>query len=211
MFPQGNDRQTGQRQLLPPDCGAHALGVSHADEAEGRVRQLRLTNPRASPDIAVRGPGVVRSAVNVTPRCGVYGIGRAVRDQQLLVAPVEPAVKLDLVDGTIADELVDVSVTAAPAPLGSDGRNLFGEAGSPPGPRRRARGDSTATESRRSGSPTLSAHHDVGLKSRSEGRASGHRVASVDECFSGFGRPQRATALAWINRVTRPVPSGSES
>ena len=31
---------------------------------------------------------------------------RAVSDQQLLVAPVEPAVKLDLVDGTIADELV---------------------------------------------------------------------------------------------------------
>ena len=60
-------------------------------------------------------------------------------DQQLLVAPVEPAVKLDLVDGTIADELVDVSVIAAPAPLESEGRNLFGEAGSPPGLRRRTR------------------------------------------------------------------------
>ena len=58
---------------------------------------------------------------------------RAVSDQQLLVAPVEPAVKLDLVNGTIAGELVDVSMIAAPAPLESEGRNLFGEAGSPPG------------------------------------------------------------------------------
>ena len=75
MFPQGNDRQTGQRQLCRLTCGAHALGVSHADEAEGRVRRPRFTNPRDSPDTAVRGPGVVRSAVNVTRDARFMEIG----------------------------------------------------------------------------------------------------------------------------------------
>ena len=101
-------------------------------------------------DTAVRGPGVVRSAVNVTRDAKFTEYARAVSDQQLLLAPVEPAVKLDLVEGTIADELVDVSVIAAPAPLESQGRNLFSEARSPPGPRRRARGGSTPRSSARS-------------------------------------------------------------
>ena len=48
--------------------------------------------------------------------------------QQLLLAPIEPVLELELVDGTIACELADVAVIAAPAPAGLEGRNLFGEA-----------------------------------------------------------------------------------
>jgi integrase len=50
-----------------------------------------------------------------------------VSKQQLFLAPVEPTVELEL-DGTIADELVNAAVIAAPAPAGSEQRNLFGEA-----------------------------------------------------------------------------------
>jgi site-specific recombinase XerD len=46
--------------------------------------------------------------------------------QQLVLAAAEPALKLELVDGAIVDELVDVAVIAAPA--GSEQRNLYGEA-----------------------------------------------------------------------------------
>ena len=49
-------------------------------------------------------------------------------EQQLALAPAEPTVELELVDGTIADELVDAVVIAAPAPAGVEERNLFGEA-----------------------------------------------------------------------------------
>ncbi len=50
--------------------------------------------------------------------------------QQLLLAPAEPTVELELVDGTIADELADAAAitTSAPAPSGLEERNLFGEA-----------------------------------------------------------------------------------
>jgi hypothetical protein len=50
-----------------------------------------------------------------------------VSEQQLALAPVEPAVELELVDGTIADEL---AVIAAPAPASPriESRNLVGEA-----------------------------------------------------------------------------------
>jgi hypothetical protein len=51
-----------------------------------------------------------------------------VSEQQLVLAPTEPAVGLELVDGAIADELADAVVIAAPAPSGSEQRNLFGEA-----------------------------------------------------------------------------------
>jgi hypothetical protein len=50
------------------------------------------------------------------------------REQQRVLAPTEPAVELELVDGTIADELADAVVIAAPAPAGLEQRNLFGEA-----------------------------------------------------------------------------------
>jgi hypothetical protein len=49
-------------------------------------------------------------------------------EQQRVLAPTEPAVELELVDGTIADELADAVVIAAPAPAGLEQRNLFGEA-----------------------------------------------------------------------------------
>src|SRR5450755_2495349 len=48
--------------------------------------------------------------------------------QQLLLAPTEPALELELVDGTITDEVDDVAVFAAPAPTELEARNLFGEA-----------------------------------------------------------------------------------
>src|SRR5450755_1635145 len=48
--------------------------------------------------------------------------------QQLLLAPTEPALELELVDGAIADEPVDVAVIPATAPFGLEQRNLFGEA-----------------------------------------------------------------------------------
>jgi hypothetical protein len=51
-----------------------------------------------------------------------------VSEQQLLLAPVEPVLGLELVDGTIADEPADVAVIAAPASSGVESRNLFGEA-----------------------------------------------------------------------------------
>jgi hypothetical protein len=51
-----------------------------------------------------------------------------VSEQQLVLAAAEPAVELGIVDGAIADELADAVVIAAPAPAGSEQRNLFGEA-----------------------------------------------------------------------------------
>ena len=45
-------------------------------------------------------------------------------EQQLVLAPAEPAVELEFVDGTIADEPAAV----IPAPVGLEQRNLFGEA-----------------------------------------------------------------------------------
>lgn len=36
-------------------------------------------------------------------------------EQQLLLARVEPALELELVDGAIADEAADIAVIAAPA------------------------------------------------------------------------------------------------
>jgi len=53
-----------------------------------------------------------------------------VSEQQLALAPAEPTVELELVDGTIADELADAVVIAAPppSPAGVEQRNLFGEA-----------------------------------------------------------------------------------
>ena len=47
-------------------------------------------------------------------------------EEQLVLATAEPELKLELVDGAIADEPADVAVIAAPA--GSGQRNLFGEA-----------------------------------------------------------------------------------
>jgi hypothetical protein len=54
-----------------------------------------------------------------------------VSEQQLALAPAEPTVELELVDGTIADELADAVMIAAPAPTPTEveQRNLFGEAG----------------------------------------------------------------------------------
>jgi integrase len=53
-----------------------------------------------------------------------------VSEQQLALAPAEPTVELELVDATIADELADAVVIAAPppSPAGVEQRNLFGEA-----------------------------------------------------------------------------------
>jgi integrase len=53
-----------------------------------------------------------------------------VTEQQLLLAPAEPVLELELVDSAIADadEPADVAVIAAPAPAGMEARNLFGEA-----------------------------------------------------------------------------------
>jgi integrase len=51
-----------------------------------------------------------------------------VSEQQLALAPAEPTVELELVDGTIADQLADAVVIAAPAPSELEQRNLFGEA-----------------------------------------------------------------------------------
>jgi hypothetical protein len=51
-----------------------------------------------------------------------------VSEQQLLLAAAESAIELELVDGAIADEPVDVAVIPASAPAGSEQRNLFGEA-----------------------------------------------------------------------------------
>jgi hypothetical protein len=53
-----------------------------------------------------------------------------VSEQQLALAPAEPTVELELVDGTIADELADAVVIApsAPPPTELEQRNLFGEA-----------------------------------------------------------------------------------
>jgi integrase len=51
-----------------------------------------------------------------------------VSEQQRVLVPTEPAVELELVDATIADELRDAVVIAAPAPAGLEQRNLFGEA-----------------------------------------------------------------------------------
>ncbi len=47
---------------------------------------------------------------------------------QLLLAPREPLVELELVDGVIAGELADVVTIATPAPDEIEQRNLFGEA-----------------------------------------------------------------------------------
>ena len=51
-------------------------------------------------------------------------------ERQLALAPAEPTVELELVDGTIADELADAVVIApsASAPTELEERNLFGEA-----------------------------------------------------------------------------------
>ena len=51
-------------------------------------------------------------------------------EQQLALAPGEPTVELELVDDTVADELADTVVIAAPAaaPTELEERNLFGEA-----------------------------------------------------------------------------------
>ena len=49
-------------------------------------------------------------------------------EQQVVLAAVEPALELEFVDGTIADQLADPAVIAAPAPTASEQRNLFGEA-----------------------------------------------------------------------------------
>jgi integrase len=53
-----------------------------------------------------------------------------VSEQQLARAPAEPTVELELVDGTIADELADAELIAASASASSgvEQRNLFGEA-----------------------------------------------------------------------------------
>jgi integrase len=51
-----------------------------------------------------------------------------VSEQQVVLAAVEPALELEFVDGTIADQLADPAVIAAPARSGSEQRNLFGEA-----------------------------------------------------------------------------------
>jgi integrase len=59
-----------------------------------------------------------------------------VSEQQLVLGPAEPVVDLEIdleiefVDGTIADQLADAVVIAAPAPAptGLEQRNLFGEA-----------------------------------------------------------------------------------
>ncbi|MGO9901500.1 MAG: hypothetical protein ACLP0J_17875 [Solirubrobacteraceae bacterium] len=48
--------------------------------------------------------------------------------QQLLLASAEPAVELELVDGTLADELADAAEIATPVPSGLEQRNLIGEA-----------------------------------------------------------------------------------
>src|SRR5450631_3191233 len=49
-------------------------------------------------------------------------------EPRLALAPTEPALELELVDGTITDEVDDVAVIAAPAPTELEARNLFGEA-----------------------------------------------------------------------------------
>src|SRR5450755_3075214 len=59
---------------------------------------------------------------------GFTNRGGSVSEQQLALAPAEPTVELQLVDGTIADELADAVVIAAPARAGVEERNLFGEA-----------------------------------------------------------------------------------
>src|SRR5450755_781272 len=59
---------------------------------------------------------------------GFTNRGGSVSEQQLALAPAEPTVELELVDATIADELADAVVIAAPAPAGLEQRNLFGEA-----------------------------------------------------------------------------------
>jgi hypothetical protein len=41
-----------------------------------------------------------------------------VSEQQVVLAAVEPALELELVDGTIADELADAVVIAAPSGFG---------------------------------------------------------------------------------------------
>jgi integrase len=51
-----------------------------------------------------------------------------VSEQQVVLAAVEPALELEFVDGTIADQLADPAVIAAPAPTASEQRNLFEEA-----------------------------------------------------------------------------------
>jgi integrase len=51
-----------------------------------------------------------------------------VSEQQLLLAPVEEVLEVEVVDATIAEEPTDVAVIAAPAPAGMQARNLFGEA-----------------------------------------------------------------------------------
>ncbi|MGA2013004.1 MAG: site-specific integrase [Solirubrobacteraceae bacterium] len=49
-------------------------------------------------------------------------------EQQLLLAPVEAVLELELVDATIAEEPTDVAVLTAPPLAGIEARNLFGEA-----------------------------------------------------------------------------------
>src|SRR5450755_1854792 len=49
-------------------------------------------------------------------------------EQQLALAPGEPVLELELVHVTIADEVDDVAVIAAPASAELEARNLFGEA-----------------------------------------------------------------------------------
>ncbi len=57
-----------------------------------------------------------------TNRQGTATVGET---QQLLLAPPEPPVELELVDGVIAGELADVAVIATPALEGIEQRNLF--------------------------------------------------------------------------------------
>jgi integrase len=61
-----------------------------------------------------------------TSRQGTATVGET--QQQLLLAPPDPVVELEVVDGVIAGELADVAVITTLAPSGLEQRNLFGEA-----------------------------------------------------------------------------------
>jgi hypothetical protein len=71
---------------------------------------------RGQPRVAQRRCGGVRGGGLTSPEMrGFTNRPGSVSEQQLAHAPAEPTVGLELVDGTIADELADAVVIAAPA------------------------------------------------------------------------------------------------
>ncbi len=97
------------------------MGKPHArfEVAAGGNQASRASTCRAARRLP---PTLLRAFTNR------HDDARVGETQQLLLAPPEPVVELELVDGVIAGELADGAVITTLAPSGFEQRNLFGEA-----------------------------------------------------------------------------------